>query len=153
MCNKWNYKLWDFQRTLKSYEKNLLSHLHPYYLHVYLHEFMLLMTRPKVTSTAIHGHARVPWSPCVEIKISMLIGKIFNTRKTIGKNNPYEPSHAKKALRVKIFKIDLLTNYDKIQFKFTEYEIWDRYEACFNVKRWRTMTLKKTTLKMTLKDA
>ena len=30
---------------------------------------------------------------------------------------------------VKNIKIDLFTNYDKIQFKFTEYEISDRYEA------------------------
>ena len=30
---------------------------------------------------------------------------------------------------VKIIKIDLFTDYDKIQFKFTEYKIWDRYEA------------------------
>ena len=41
----------------------------------------------------------------------------------------YEPSHAKRALIVKIIKIDIFTDYDKIQFKFTEYEIWDRYEA------------------------
>ena len=33
------------------------------------------------------------------------------------------------ALMVKNIKIDLFTNYDKIQFKFTEYEISDRYEA------------------------
>ena len=30
---------------------------------------------------------------------------------------------------VKNIKIDLFTKYDKIQLKFTEYEIWDRYKA------------------------
>ena len=58
--------------------RRLFGHLHPYYRHVYIHVFMLLITRPKFTSTTIHDHARVLKSPCVVIVISMLIGKFFH---------------------------------------------------------------------------
>ena len=43
--------------------------------------------------------------------------------------NIYEPSHAKKALMVKIFKIDFLIKNDRLQFKLTKYEIWAWYRA------------------------
>ena len=45
-------------------------------------------------------------------------------------NTPkFEPSHAKRALVMKNIKIDLFSDYDKIQFKFNDYENWDRYQA------------------------
>ena len=41
----------------------------------------------------------------------------------------FKPPRAKRAFLVKIIKIDLFTGIDRIQFKFTKYEIWDIYQA------------------------
>ena len=49
-------------------------------------------------------------------------GMLFH-RNFQGKHS-YEPSHAKKPLMVKIFKIDFLIENDRLQFKLTKYEIW-----------------------------
>ena len=35
----------------------------------------------------------------------------------------YEPSHEKKAFMVNIFKIGFSNEYDRLEFKLTEYEI------------------------------
>ena len=40
-----------------------------------------------------------------------------------------ESSDAKRTLIVQIIKTDLFTDYDRLQVKFTEYEIWVRYQA------------------------
>lgn len=60
--------------------------------------------------------------------------------------------------KVKIIKIDLFTDYDRIQFKFTEYAIWDIYQAYLSRFRWLMLKDKgpwreKKTIKMTWIDA
>ena len=68
----------DYHITLKSYKKKFARSPAPVLpTCVYIPVFLLLIERPKVTSTTIHGHARVPESPCVVVVISILIRKIF----------------------------------------------------------------------------
>lgn len=52
----------------------------------------------------------------------------------------FELPHAKGVLMTKIIKIEFLTDYDRLQFKFTEKDIWVRYQAY--LLRYRSVMVK-----------